>query len=224
MQLGIVPGACDVQAIADSHCQQPKLHHPLPKMKLTIGLSAALASFAAAAQQAAQVYILPTSADFASSTTVSPSLARLILLQRLDTNGKGPSFRDVPDNADPEEFVSLINKYGKEPLKLFTEETPSSPGQLVVMLEGMTEAQIKDLGVALDMEPAFSIPNPPSSAAHDNLVKNDFYNVGITNDHTCSLDQVINLQKSCWSGDATVAKYDVSKVRIIASILSLGFH
>lgn len=182
-------------------------------MKLTIGLSAALASFAAATQQAAQVYILPTSSEFASST-LSPSLARLILLQRLDINGRGPSFRDVPDNANPEEFVSLINKFGKKPLELFGEEASSSAGQLVVMLEGMTDAQIKELDAALDMQPAFNIPNPPSSAAHDKLVKNDFYNVGIRNEHTCSLDQVISLDKSCWNGDAAVAKYDVSKVRV----------
>ncbi|KAI5467458.1 hypothetical protein BGZ63DRAFT_346309 [Mariannaea sp. PMI_226] len=180
-------------------------------MKLTIGLSAAFASFAAASQQAAQVYLLPTPAETASSSSIPPSLARLVLLQRLDANGQGSSFHDVLDTTKPEEVVSLINKFGKKPVKLFTDKTASSPGQLVVMLEGMTEAQMKDMGAALDMQPAFSIPNPPSSAAHDMLVKNDFYNIGITNEHDCSLEQVINLKKSCWSGDATVAKYDVSK-------------
>ncbi|KAK7430176.1 hypothetical protein QQZ08_003361 [Neonectria magnoliae] len=180
-------------------------------MKLTIGLSAALASFAAAAQQAAKVYILPATLS-ASSTPVSPSIARLILLQRLAPIGKGASFSDVPDTADPEEVVALMNKFGKEPLQLFTEDERVSPSQLVIMLEGMTDTQIYHMGVALEMQPAFTIANPPSKSAHEQLLKNDFYNAGITNEHRCSLDQVINpFEESCWSGLSTVAKYDVSK-------------
>lgn len=181
-------------------------------MKLTIGLSAALASFAAAAQHAAEVYILPAP-ESASSTSISPSTARLILLQRLASNGKGPSFSDVPDDSDPEDLMSLMNTFAKESFQLFADEERVFPNQLVVMLEGMTDAQFKEIGIALEAQPAFTIPNPPSADAHETLVKNDFYNVGITNAHKCSLDQVINpLEETCWSGKSTVAKYDVSKV------------
>lgn len=181
-------------------------------MKLTIGLSAVLVSFAAAAQQAAEVYILPTSQSV-STTSITPSLARLILLQRLASNGKGPSSRDIPDTVALEDVVALMNKYGKATEELFSEDQYASPSQLVVMLEGMTEDQMKEFSVAIDSQPAFTIANPPSSGAHENLVKNDFYNIGVSNEHGCSLDQITNpFEKACWSGKATVAKYDVSKV------------
>lgn len=181
-------------------------------MKLTIGLSVALASFVAAAQQAAEVYILPTTQS-ASTTNVTPSLARLILLQRLASNGKGLSSHEIPDTVAPEDAVALINKYGKAPEKLFSNEQDVSPSQLVIMLEGMTEEQMKELGIAIEAQPAFTIANPPSSDAHDNLIKNDFYNVGVTNEHGCLLDQITNpFEEACWSGKSTVAKYDVSKV------------
>ncbi|KAH7156415.1 hypothetical protein EDB81DRAFT_646898 [Dactylonectria macrodidyma] len=180
-------------------------------MKLTIGLSAALASFAAAAQHAAEVYILPEPQSGPLSS-ISASFARLILLQRLAPTGTGPSLRDIPDFADPEDAVALMNALGKEPLQLFADDERVSPSQLVVMLEGMTDAQFKEIGAALETKPAFTVPNPPSADAHDKLIKNDFYNVGITNDHKCPLDQVINpFEESCWSGKSTVAKYDVSK-------------
>ncbi|CAM1504444.1 Fc.00g020350.m01.CDS01 [Cosmosporella sp. VM-42] len=191
-------------------------------MKLSIGFSAALASFAAAAQQAAEVYILPP--PTAASTSISPSLARLVLLQRIAPIGKGPSIHDIPDGADPEDVVSLMNKFGKTPVQLFEGKDHATPNQLVVMLEGMTEAQIKELGSAFEIQPAFTIANPPSAKAHDKLLKNDFYNAGITNENECSMEEVANpFEKKCWNGKAAVAKYDVSKNPEVMEELLLKF-
>lgn len=182
-------------------------------MKLTLGLATALAGCAAAAQQAAQIYILPSDTDSTSTPSVSPSLARLILLQRLAPAGKGPSVSDIPDGADIDSVVELMNKYGGKSPSLFGQEQPVSPSQLVVMLEGLSDDQIKEVGEGFQKKPAFSVVDPPTATAHDKLVKNDFYNVGITNEHKCSITEVTNpFEERCWSGRSTVAKYNVKKV------------
>ena len=182
-------------------------------MKLTLGLSAALAGCAAAAQQAAQVYILPSDTDSTSTPSISPSLARLILLQRLAPAGKGPSVADIPDGVDVDNVAELMSKYGGETASLFGQGQTVSPSQLVIMLEGLTGEQIKEVGEGLQTKPAFSIADPPAASAHDKLVKNDFYNVGITNEHECSIKEVTNpFEERCWSGRSTVAKYNIKKV------------
>jgi hypothetical protein len=182
-------------------------------MKLTLGLAAGLAGCAAAAQQAAEVYIFPTDASATSTPpSVSPSLARLVLLQRLAPAGKGPSTADIPEGVDVGTVVELMNKYGGVGAPLFGEHSVS-PSQLVIMLEGMTGDQIRELGEGLQTKPAFTITDPPAGSAHDKLVKNDFYNVGITNEHKCSLMEVTNpFEERCWSGRSTVARYNVKKV------------
>jgi hypothetical protein len=135
----------------------------------------------------------------------------LILLQRLAPSGKGPSINDLPNDFEAEDVIGLINTYGKAGSPLFG-DSETLPNQLVVMLEGMTEDQVKKTGDALDTL-AFTVPNPPSTEANDNLFKFDFYNAGVTKDHKCSLDQVINpFEEQCWSGKSAVARYDVSKV------------
>lgn len=188
-----------------------KLHHRSNTMKLSIGLGAALVSFAAAAQQAAKVYIFPP--PEAASASMPPSVARLILLQRIAALGKGPSIHDIPEDIDTESVVDLMNQFGRTSVQLFDGHNGVAPSQLVMMLEGMTETQMQELGATFDTKSAFTITNPPTSSAHEKLVKNDFYNVGITNEKECSIGQVTNpFEKSCWNGKAAVAKYDVSKV------------
>lgn len=182
-------------------------------MKLTVGLAAVLAGYAAAAQQAAEVYIFPKDTDSVSAPSISPSLARLILLQRLAPAGKGPSVADIPDGTDVDSVVELMNKYGGETASLFGEGQAASPSQLVIMLEGLTNEQIKEIGSGFETKPAFTIADPPSAKAHDKLVKNDFYNAGITNEHKCSVKEVTNpFEERCWSGRSTVARYNVKQV------------
>lgn len=185
-------------------------------MKLTLGLSAALAGFtAAASQQSAPVYIFSGADADTTATTPSypPSLARLVLLQRLASSGKGPSVADIPDNVDTEIAVSAMNSFGGQATSLCDQEQQASPSQLVIMLEGLTDDQISEMGGKFDSRPSFEISSPPSSSAHEQLVKNDLFNVGVTNDHKCSVKDVTNpFEKRCWSGKSTVAKYNVQKV------------
>lgn len=186
-------------------------------MKLTTGLIAAFAGCAAAAQQAAQVYMLPR--PDSSTPTISRSLARLILLQRLAPSGKGPSYSELPDGTDADDFVSLMNQFGKAPAPLFTDGEATSPRQLVVMLEGMTERQIDDMSKAFDVKPAFAISNPPSGAAHEQLAHTDFYNLGVTNHNECSLLDLANpSQEGCWSGKSAVKRLNVQKVADAAEV------
>lgn len=181
-------------------------------MKLSLGLLTSIYGFAAAAQQAAEVYILPSS-ESPLTTPVSPSLARLILLQRLSPNGKGLSSNDIPEDQNVDEVLRFINKYGKTNPSLFTQDATAAPSQLVVMLEGMTDKQIKDMGAAFEMQPTFSIADPPSSKAHDNFLNDDIYEAGVSKEHSCSIEQVVNpFEKECWNGKSAVAKFNVQKV------------
>lgn len=185
-------------------------------MKLNIGLAAALAGCVAAAKQSADVFILPATADASSSTpSLTPSIARLLLLQRLAPAGEGPSVNDIPDDAEVEDVVSAMNQFGAKPVSIFDKANAGSPSQLVVMLEGLTDEQMKDMAEALESKPAFTIADPPSSSAHEKLVKNDFYNVGVTKEHKCSIVEVSNpFEERCWSGQSTVARYNVQKVSL----------
>lgn len=182
-------------------------------MKLTAGLIATLAGCAAAAQPDAEVYLVPAREASSTTPSLSPSLARLVLLQRLAPIGHGPSLHDVPKGVDTEEAVSVMNRFGKAPPTLFADSSDDEPSQLVMMLEGMTREQIKELGHALERKPEFTIPDPPSSKAHDDLVTLDFHNAGVTNGNNCDMRQVVNPLEECWNGKrSAVAKYNVKKV------------
>ncbi|KAJ4126126.1 hypothetical protein NW765_001907 [Fusarium oxysporum] len=95
-------------------------------MKLNIGLSAAFAGIAAASQQPAadgtKVYILRGSHHIEPTTSITPSEARLILYQRLAPEGQDFSFRDLTASDDEGRVVSLMNKYGKVPAPLLSDE------------------------------------------------------------------------------------------------------
>lgn len=188
-------------------------------MKLTAGLLAALAGCAAAAAPpAAEVFLVPTREASSSKTpSMSRSLARLVLLQRLAPTGQGPSVHDIPTNTDVDAAVSAMNTFGKPPPALFANGASEPPSQLVMMLEGMTEEQIQSVGRQFKTKPAFTIADPPSSNAHDELIRIDFSRAGVSNDNRCSVQQVVNPLEECWGGkQAAVAKFDVKKVCWIA--------
>jgi hypothetical protein len=183
-------------------------------MKLTIGLSVALASFAAAAQQAAEqaarVYILRGSHPVEPTTSLTPSEARLILQQRLAPEGDGPSFRDIPASADKERIVSLINKYGKASAPLFTKEQNATPQQLVVVVEGMPTFEYESFfGWIFHTEPDFTV-----SKSQEKIGQNNFYDLAIAKKHGCPLSKVVSKEGSCWNEQSTVAIYDRSQVHI----------
>ncbi|KYK57473.1 hypothetical protein DCS_04483 [Drechmeria coniospora] len=181
-------------------------------MKLTVGLVAALAGFSSALQPTAQVYIIPAREASAAPPSLSPGLARLVLLQRLAAIGQGPSINDVPNDANTEDAVSAMTRFGKTSPVLFGGENNGEPSQLVMMLDEMTEQQMEDLGRAFDMKPAFTITDPPSSNAHEELVTVDFRIAGITDVNQCSLREIANPLEECWNGkQAAVAKYNANQ-------------
>ncbi|KAF4467797.1 endoplasmic reticulum membrane [Fusarium albosuccineum] len=192
-------------------------------MKLTIGLSAALASFAAAAQQAAEqaanVYILRGSHPGSSTTGLTPNEARLILQQRLAPEGEGPSFRDVPTAGDQDRIVSLMNKYGKANAPLFTEDKKTPPHQLVVVVEGMTGFEYEPyFAWFLHTQPDFTV-----SSAEKKLEQNNFYNLPTAKKQACPLSKVVALEKKCWNGKSTVVTYDRSQVFKKLCYLTLNY-
>jgi hypothetical protein len=183
-------------------------------MKLTAGVIAALVGCAAAAQQSAEVFIVPAT-DASSPPAITPSLARLLLLQRLVPSSQGLSLNDIPNGVDSDYAVSLINRFGKATPPLFSDAEASEPSQLVLMLDNMNDEQMKELRKALDMSPSFTIADPPSDKAHRDLMELDFYTAGVADGSRCSIQQVLNPLERCWGGKrSAAAKFSVKEVRM----------
>lgn len=183
-------------------------------MKLSIGLTAALAGCAAAAQQAAQVYMFRNDASPSTSTpAISPSFARTILLQRLAATGGGPSTDHLPSDIDADTAVELMNDYAVRGFSV-GEKAKSSPYQAVVIIDGFTEDQMEKMSSRFEMQSAFTIEAPPLSSASGDFPKNGLYNVGFTRDAPiCALESLLNpTDPECWSGKSTVLKYSTQKV------------
>ncbi|RFU77625.1 hypothetical protein TARUN_4618 [Trichoderma arundinaceum] len=178
-------------------------------MKLTLGIAAALASCAAAAQPAADVYILPNR-ESSSPPSVSRSVARLITQQRL-AFGRDASVNEIPDDADVGNVISLINSFGKTIPSLF-DEPADEPSQLVIVLEGLTEQQIKDTRGELGMQPAFTISDPPPDEAMSWISGLDLSTYKGVNKRKCSFDDITNpFDERCWADTSLCAVYDVQK-------------
>lgn len=181
-------------------------------MKLNAGLAVALASCAAASQQSADVYIVPC-ADASSPPAVTPSLARLLFLQRLASNGQGYLQHDIPNGIDPENAVSFLNRFGKSTPQLFSAGASNQPSQLVLMLDEMDGSHMKELRKALGVSPSFQIANPPANKAHNDLIELDLLHKSDAADgNKCSIQQIANPTEDCWNGkSAAVAKYSVTR-------------
>lgn len=181
-------------------------------MKLTIGLSAALAGFAAASQQAAtdlaKVYILRGSHHIEPTTSLTPSEARLILHQRLAPEGEGPSFRDFTDSDDEERIISLMNKYGKTVAPLFSDEKTATPRQLVINIDGMPTFEYESFfGWLFNTQPDFTLDAKKENGEHPEI----FQDV-IAKMPECPLDQIVAMDDSCFRGEAAFATYSRSQV------------
>ncbi|KAF5020109.1 hypothetical protein F66182_7872 [Fusarium sp. NRRL 66182] len=180
-------------------------------MKLTIGLSAALAGFAAAAQQpaadAGKVYILRGSHAIEPTATLTPSEVRLVLHQRLAPEGEGPSFRDLTDSDDRERIVSLMNKYGKTPAPLFTEEKSATPRQLAIMVDGMPSFEYESFfGWLFHTQPDFTF-----SKIAENYEHGDIFQSVIAKMKDCPLNQIAAMDDKCFSGNSAFVTYSRSQ-------------
>lgn len=190
-------------------------------MKLALGIASALVGCAAASQPAGDVYLLPNR-ESASPPSISSAVAGLILQQRSSSGSVG-SVSEIPDNVDAETVVSLMNQFGKSRPSLFDELT-EEPRPLFVMLEGLTEEQIKDTRAKLNAPPTFTIPDVPST---DRLrwatgIDMSIYK-GSTNKKTsCSFDEMTNpFEGRCWKGESLVADFNIQEVRIERPVYEL---
>ena len=192
-------------------------------MKLATGLVAALAGCASAAQQSAEVYML-SSRDTSSKSpqSLTPSLARLLLLQRLAPTDKKLSVHDIPNGVEIESVVSLINNYGRETRPLFA-GAADEPSQLVVMVESLSDKEMKQMRKAINKRSSLTIEDPPADKEHQALLELDFYRAGVADGNKCSLAQVADPKDNCWGGkQSAVAKYNTKDVwlsDIVARIL-----
>ncbi|PNP58734.1 hypothetical protein THARTR1_01750 [Trichoderma harzianum] len=180
-------------------------------MKLSLGIAAAFVSCAAASQPAADVYILPNR-ESASPPSIPSSIARLILLKLADSSSFS-LVRDIPDDVDAEEVVSLMNRYGGVTSPLF-DELAHEPKQLFITLQGLTEEQMKETRAKLQLQPSFTIPDAPYI---DRLQWATGYEVPtpelITGKGTsCSYDEMTNpVESRCWKGKTLLAGFDIQK-------------
>lgn len=183
-------------------------------MKLTLGLLAAFAGCsAAAAQPAGQVFTFPTRGP-STAPALGRGAAHLVFLQRMASSTSEPSIHDIPTEIDADTAVNLINTYGREIPSLF-DEKKEGPRRLLVMLEGMTQKQMQTMERAIKAKPAFSITDPPSTSANDELFEDDFYSVKASPKETCKLGDILNQKRAeCWNGRVAAVKYNVESVSV----------
>ncbi|RDA86892.1 hypothetical protein CP532_1421 [Ophiocordyceps camponoti-leonardi (nom. inval.)] len=183
-------------------------------MKLKAGLLAASSGVLAIAQPLAQVHILSThDAAPTTATSLSPAVARLVVLQRLGADNLGTAFRDLPANADIEGAVSALNTFGKKTSPLIKGGEGGDPSQLVLMLEGVSTDDLDVLVHALGNRPAFEITNPSSSGDLESITQGGFQQTGAKDVGHCDLGQITNpLTEECWGGgQSAFARFDLSK-------------
>ncbi|KAJ3494721.1 hypothetical protein NLG97_g3893 [Lecanicillium saksenae] len=178
-------------------------------MKFTAGIIATLASCTAAATTTGQAFVFPRD-ESASTASLGRSLARLVFLQRLANPGEGPTIRDIPEDIGADDAIATLNKFASSGDALFTSKV--STKRLLVMVDGMTTQQIKDAGKALGQKVAFTIDDLPSSVANRDLFEIDAYNAGVTQQHSCSLREIVQMEDAnCWSDSSAAARYSVTE-------------
>ncbi|KAH7269394.1 uncharacterized protein BKA55DRAFT_588121 [Fusarium redolens] len=180
-------------------------------MKLNIGLSAAFAGIAAASQQPAadgtKVYILRGSHHIEPTTSITPSEARLILYQRLAPEGQDFSFRDLTDSDDERRVISLMNKYGKAPAPLLSDEKTATPRQLAITIDGMPTFEYESFfGWLFNTQPDFTTDISKENGEHPEV----FANV-LAKMPQCPLSQIVALDEKCFNGQSAYASYSRSQ-------------
>jgi len=92
---------------------------------------------------------------------------------------------------------------------LFEAEPAADPLQLVIILEGVSHEGSKWLRKEAGDYLAFTIANPPSASANNELMI-QFQDLGITRSKQCEIPASFNPhQENCWSGTSSVVKYDL---------------
>lgn len=182
-----------------------------PTMRLSIAVTAALSGLAAAASSQAPVYIFrePPAKPRDYVPEFQRQVGRLIFAHRLGVDGSFTILDELDALPDAEEAVDHINAYGRKMRPLFSEPEPE-PSRLMVVLEGLEEAQMEQaMG---DREKAFGIGDAPSAAANGVMIDGELAPAGAPTS-SCAFERAINpLDKDCFSGSASIIRYDVKKV------------
>ncbi|KAL1898032.1 hypothetical protein Cpir12675_002119 [Ceratocystis pirilliformis] len=159
---------------------------------------------------------------------VNVQTARLILEQRLNTPNVFLS--DGIDEASRETAISAINAFGRAPKPLFGEPSAyasdvdsQSTGvqldasQLVVLVEGLSDAEIEQTAQLAGLKTAFTVSDPPSSMANSVLVReHPAANAG----KKCELSEAVNpLSAACWHGTSSLLRFDAKKDATLLSTL-----
>ncbi|KAL5612309.1 hypothetical protein BROUX41_000156 [Berkeleyomyces rouxiae] len=205
-------------------------------MRSSVSTLVALLSTASAALSGAPAYILqqhphPASSGAASQDTpaVSVQTARLILEQRLNTPNVFLS--DGIDEASREAAIAAINAFGRAPKPLFGEPAVRGAGaadgqpagmqldasQLVVLIEGLSDAEIEQTAQAAGLQAAFSVADPPSSMAHSALIRE---HPAAGRGKQCPLNEAVNpLSATCWQETSSLVRFDAKKDDTLLSTL-----
>lgn len=184
--------------------------------RLAIAGLAGLAS--ASTSDPAEIYILSKASTSSSSTPqLSRQIAKEIFVQRL---GGDVQLSDLGDASNVDEALAHLTQYGKAPRALFGEAasaTDVAPSQLLVVFEGVTEENSKDLRRQLKDQssaPAFTVADAPSAQANARLI--DVELSGFSKD--CDMAAAINPYDSCWDSVLAV-KYDLKHVRTTSDVV-----
>lgn len=111
-------------------------------------------------------------------------------------------------------MISHLNTYSKAPSPLFAEAGEKQPAQLIMILQGVDTEIGKQLKRSLGKnKPAFTVADPPSYEANDNLLL-DFNVIGVPQQPgTCKVKESVNpFETKCWEGPSSVVRYDLKKV------------
>ncbi|TVY51398.1 putative endoplasmic reticulum membrane protein [Lachnellula cervina] len=172
-------------------------------MRLSATLLPALLGVASAASEPASVYILQASESPSSNPpTLTPEQARLVIAQRLSIS-QYHGLGDVSDST-----LSYINRFGGQYKASLFEDAASQDQatELVLVVEGVSKAQLKNWG---SLRPAFTISNPPSPPANKKLVLDLNKQAGEKED--CALEDAINpYEVKCWNGKSKVIHFDLA--------------
>ncbi|KAH8905797.1 hypothetical protein BR93DRAFT_978948 [Coniochaeta sp. PMI_546] len=192
--------------------------------------AAALAGLAVAGHDSAEVYLFPSpsTSQLDSLSDASPRIpkevARHIILQRTSRDRYGSPLRTT---VDEDTAITYLNTFGRSREPLFgSAEKAVEPAQLVILLEGITAENAEPLRQALSkssqQQPAFSVPEPPSTKANDGLMA-DLRAEGVFSNKDCLIEDAVNPNsRSCWDGLSSVVRYDVKKSPEVIKSLAMN--
>ncbi|KAL2063249.1 hypothetical protein VTL71DRAFT_5054 [Oculimacula yallundae] len=174
-------------------------------MKLTSSFLLPALIGAVSAATDANVYIFDGARRTATNTpTLSPEQARLVFAQRLGTS----QYHGIGDAS--ESTLSYINEFGGQHESLFQETTEDKAAELVLIVEGVSSETAEPLLKEWSqVEPAFTMSQPPSMVANKKLVS-DLQKQAGQGGQDCSFENAINPFGDCWNGRSNAIHFDLA--------------